>query len=146
MEQPVVQEEDRLEQLIAYYDIAVHMSAREAKQEYLMQRNLMSSGTCSDQHLLTAMLLMNPALNVSGKELAPAFLQPCIEYSGEQDLKVTHLARILWVQLAEKRKQRAVKRKLVAARYKINLLNERVSILNQKLDELKNIERSIRER
>jgi len=145
-QKPATEEEGGLEQLIAYFDIVVHMSAKEVQQEYLMQRKLITPAICDEQRLLTAMLLMNPALNVSDDERNPGFLQPCIENSGEQDLEVMHLARILRVQLLEKQKQRVTQRKLAATRRKLDLLNEKLATLNEKLDALKSIERSIRER
>ena len=145
-QQPPAEDEGRLAQLIAYFDIAVRMPAKEVRGEYLMQRKRMVSGVCDEQHLLTAMLLMNPALNVTDEEQNPAFLQPCLEGVAEQDLELAHLARILHTQLVEKQKQRATGRKLAAARRKLNLMNEKLKTLNEKLDALKSIERSIRER
>ncbi len=145
-QKPAAEDEGRLAQLMAYFDIAIHMPAKEVRREYLMQRKLMAPGVCDEHHLLTAMLLMNPALNLAKGEQNPDFLLPCIEISGEQDLDIVHLARILHVQLVEKQKQRGTRRKLVAARYKLNLLNEKLKALNEKLDALKSIERSIRER
>jgi len=145
-EQPVIREENRLSQLITYFDIAVHLPAREARREYLVQRELMSPGVCDEQLLLAAMLLVNPALKVPESGQFSGLLQPCIENPAEQDPDMMHLARILYVQFAEKQKQGALRRRLVAMKYRVGVLNERLKILNEKLDALKNIERSIRER
>ncbi|HHS83403.1 MAG TPA: hypothetical protein ENK38_00540 [Gammaproteobacteria bacterium] len=145
-QQPPSEDEGRLAQLVAYFDIAVHMPAEEVRGEYLMQRKRMTPGVCDEQHLLTAMLLLNPALNVANDEQNPVFLRPCIGKDGGQDLELMHLARILHLQLVEKQKQKATRRKLAGARYRLNLLNEKLKTLNEKLDALKSIERSIRER
>jgi len=146
-EQPVVlQDKNPLAQLLAYFDMVVHMSAKEAQREYLSQYKQMISGICNEQRLQTAMLLTNPALNTAKKNRVSTILQPCIENPGEQGLEGMHLARILRLQLVEKQRLKLTRHKLVTTNGKLKALNERFKVLNKKLDELKSIEQSIRER
>jgi len=144
---PVVEEDSRLEQLLTYFDLALHMSADEVKREYAVQRKLLSPGICSEPRLLAAMLMTNPSLRISAKEKKPPLLQPCLEGRGmAKDLEISRLARILQMLLDEKRKLQSTQRRLVATRYRINVLKEEIKVLNEKLEELKRIEDSIRER
>ena len=152
-EKPVVRQEGKLAQLVTYFDIAVHMPAEEVKREYRMQRRLMVADTCNEARILVAMLLLNPSLHFPRTEQDPKLLQPCIEKPDGGDLEISSLARILKLQLEERREQRTTRRRLAAASYRLNaangkikLLEQKIEKLNQKLDALKRIERSIRER
>ncbi len=142
---PVVEGGERLEQLIAYFDLALHMSRKEVEREYAVQQTLLAPDTCNEPRLLAAMLLMNPSLKLSSKKRSP--LGPCLDEKNEkEDLENYRLARILQVLLDEKGKLQSAQRKLVATRYRVNVLKQEIEDLNEKLEELKRIEDSIRGR
>lgn len=138
---------DRLEQLIAYFDLALHMSREEVKKEYAAQRELLAPDGCNEPRLLAAMLLMNPSLKVSSKTKKGALLGPCLDEKNKlENLENYRLARILQVLLDEKGKLQSAQRRLVATRYRVNVLKQEIEGLNEKLEELKRIEDSIRGR
>ncbi len=144
---PMVEENGHLEQLLTYFDLALRMSKEEVEREYAVQHKLLSPAVCNEPRLLTAMLLMNPSLKLSGKGKDAALLQPCLDqHEGKSNLEYAKWARILQVLLREKKALQTVRRKLVAAKYRINVLKEQNEGLNEKLEELKRIEDSIRER
>ncbi|HHL45218.1 MAG TPA: hypothetical protein ENJ24_01460 [Gammaproteobacteria bacterium] len=144
---PVIEGSDRLEQLIAYFDLALHMSREEVKQEYAVQRKLLAPDDCNEPRLLAAMLLMNPSLKISSKMEKSSPLGPCLDEKNKmENLENYRLARILQVLLDEKGKLQSAQRRLVATRYRVNVLKQEIKGLNEKLEELKRIEDSIRGR
>ena len=147
---PVVveqQQDPRLAELLACQAAVARKPAEQARQEYRSLGKLLIEGVCDDLRLQAVMLLTNPALapNATAKQ-ASTLLQPCLATPAEHEPAFTSLAEILQRQLAEQRRTRIAIRRQLQLKEQLEAAEKKIGELNQKLDELKRIERSIRER
>ncbi len=143
----VVQTDPRVTRLLAYHAAAPELPAERARQEYRVLNGQLIGGVCDEPRLQAAMLLLNPALasSATAKRVA-GLLLPCITAPLEHEAAFTHLAEILQRQLFAQRRIRAAARRQLQLQRKLEAADARIDGLNRKLDELKRIERSIRER
>ncbi len=144
---PVVVEQDPiLAELLAYYSAIGRKPAGQLRQEYKHLSGLLAAGVCDELRLRVAMLLTSPALApLAGAKRTSKLLQPCLS-PGEHEPVFTSLAEILQRRLAEQRRARAAIRRQLQLGERLEEAEARIGELNRKLDELKRIERSIRER
>ncbi|HFC53880.1 MAG TPA: hypothetical protein ENJ43_05560 [Gammaproteobacteria bacterium] len=142
----VVEQDPRLTELLAYQAAVTRRPSEQVRQEYKRLDGLLIEGVCDELRLRVAMLLTSPALaSKASAKRTSKLLQPCLS-PGEHEPAFTSLAEILQRQLAEQRRTRVAVRHQLQLRERLEAAEARIGELNRKLDELKRIERSIRER